>query len=1037
MTVFPAGFSAAADLDADDSLLVSVDGVTQKATPALVRGYVDASHYPDLDQIVLNPCESITGFVTSLGSQLPPDGDWQLDPTIKTTGSNSVRVKAYLSRSPTPSSTYWNLPAPQAVGNYVEVAFDLRSSSLDVGSTLLKAFVASGLDKTGTVVYADDFTYQFPNDQDHNDTWYTIRVPITGLTSIQSIGITQTGTVQSAAIPFIWFDNIVMREATGFDQAVYRSPANTHIVIPNTYTTTKAQYPVFREPAGITWEDRRPATAHTRFSGTGISLADYMLDPTGVIDSSTPIQKIILDATPGSTIRGVPGSTYRLDNRIVFTNNDVIFDMTGCTMMSKLNVDADQVTLYACNNITLKGGLWLGYGPIVNNGSTMLTVAGTPTTNGTAKELNALDEEVKLTNHTNWGIASIFSRHLPQQLGLPPDELGPRCYFEFSMFDTNQVANDCVIRIYDDIAGTLLSTFTFTLTASPATYRVYYVPRERLMHLRVQVKKATATANTITINSYTPYGENEYNPAFDSAACVGLEGAYYSKILDMDIEGFGGDAVQVSNENVHHLLVSGVKSYLCRRQGMSFNQGTDMVIENCEIYGTGRSGIDFEPYTATWYTQRVTVRNIYMDEITNFGFAMVNWARNYDFTIENIVIAKSRFGVISGGFQRGYIRNAICRYGISTYDYDLMGANMVVENCRSIVGIRCNDDPSDSDIGDGNGVITYTPINNVIRNCTFMSGLVNRRQVHVEPGGGYRFQNMVVSEAVQPTFVAASTGQIGFHTTGEWSGINWGEIRRQLPGTYKGIGHHDVWVPDGFNSHDDPIHQVRGLSGSTTRSNNLRGVAAAVSAGATSLAVTFPTRNVGSLTAASTAATNATAGSLTPATTYYYRIAPRERYCGPATYLAQFQGTTGASATAMQVVIAGTLDTANGKYINAVTLLRGTTNGGPYTHRYDIVPTGSTLARLHATGVTVVDLGPTCTTNAESLLGPYTASVGSWTGTVNETGYEPDTSYAVMIEANWATQTWITNKTTAGFTVNFGSAAPGDGSGRISWFLVR
>ena len=41
---------------------------------------------------------------------------------------------------------------------------------------------------------------------------------------------------------------------------------------------------------------------------------------------------------------------------------------------------------------------------------------------------------------------------------------------------------------------------------------------------------------------------------------------------------------------------------------------------------------------------------------------------------------------------------------------------------------------------------------------------------------------------------------------------------------------------------------------------------------------------------------------------------------------------------------------------------------------------------------------------------------------------EPNATYGVTITPAWGTTAWVTNRTTTGFTANFGTAAPGGGS---------
>jgi hypothetical protein len=49
----------------------------------------------------------------------------------------------------------------------------------------------------------------------------------------------------------------------------------------------------------------------------------------------------------------------------------------------------------------------------------------------------------------------------------------------------------------------------------------------------------------------------------------------------------------------------------------------------------------------------------------------------------------------------------------------------------------------------------------------------------------------------------------------------------------------------------------------------------------------------------------------------------------------------------------------------------------------------------------------------------------------------PDANYAVLCTPNFNTTCYITNKTTTGFTINYGTAAPSDGSGRVDWFVLH
>lgn len=49
---------------------------------------------------------------------------------------------------------------------------------------------------------------------------------------------------------------------------------------------------------------------------------------------------------------------------------------------------------------------------------------------------------------------------------------------------------------------------------------------------------------------------------------------------------------------------------------------------------------------------------------------------------------------------------------------------------------------------------------------------------------------------------------------------------------------------------------------------------------------------------------------------------------------------------------------------------------------------------------------------------------------------EPDALYGVLATPNWSTTCYVSALATSGFTLNFGTAAPG-GGGKVTWAVVR
>jgi len=47
-----------------------------------------------------------------------------------------------------------------------------------------------------------------------------------------------------------------------------------------------------------------------------------------------------------------------------------------------------------------------------------------------------------------------------------------------------------------------------------------------------------------------------------------------------------------------------------------------------------------------------------------------------------------------------------------------------------------------------------------------------------------------------------------------------------------------------------------------------------------------------------------------------------------------------------------------------------------------------------------------------------------------------DSNYTVLVEVSWSTTVWVSNKTSGGFRINFGTAAPSGGR-TVRWVKVR
>jgi hypothetical protein len=185
-------------------------------------------------------------------------------------------------------------------------------------------------------------------------------------------------------------------------------------------------------------------------------------------------------------------------------------------------------------------------------------------------------------------------------------------------------------------------------------------------------------------------------------------------------------------------------------------------------------------------------------------------------------------------------------------------------------------------------------------------------------------------------------------------------------------------------------------------------------------------------------------GSLA-AGTYFYRAASIDLYGGPTVPATEVSAALSGSQNAMSILVGGWNSAANQRQTAGFTLYRGTASG-TYTSRFDFRP-NVPLYQMANSSVQFFDLGSTLAFVAESYISlgypPSTAvTAGTWTVAVggnqlkDETGWEPDTNYAVFVVPSWPTTVSITAKRTNGFDIGFGVACP-VGGGTFDWLLVR
>jgi hypothetical protein len=212
----------------------------------------------------------------------------------------------------------------------------------------------------------------------------------------------------------------------------------------------------------------RLAVKVTRHHDGGVRIIDHTLPPTvASADQAANLEAIFASLTAGDTVEFPADAAIQVDSAVDISDlTDVTVEGHGARFFTSLNRSTSFFAFDDCTNLTLRGMRIFGYRPETHNGSTFDTVVGTPTTSGSTKLLDAQYECVE------WPNANFHAR----------DKDGA-IKFDFSLSDSAQVADDCVIEVLDSDGPTtgLSAAAVGTQGGIPAgtfEYRVSYIDRE-------------------------------------------------------------------------------------------------------------------------------------------------------------------------------------------------------------------------------------------------------------------------------------------------------------------------------------------------------------------------------------------------------------------------------------------------------------------------------------------------------------------------------------------------------------------------------
>lgn len=585
----------------------------------------------------------------------------------------------------------------------------------------------------------------------------------------------------------------------------------------------------------------------------------------------------------------------------------------------------------------------------------------------------------------------------------------------------------------DNVSGRTAVVFArraITLTASPTTYTLRWKPAEGLnSKITISVRKATATANTITVGSLNAYGRVAYAVGVENSHFLDFAAPATNVLVDgCSAEGVGGDFLHVSNNSLRGFTARNFLSRGCRRQGMSVTDGTDVTFEDGRIWETARTGLDCEPQAAESISH-LTIRRLDIRNASNALISCNGWDQIDDLVVDDVRLYGAASQAFLGGATNGVFTDIDARYLLLAFT----GINMRFGTIRyGALSAKVSEQPSDAGI-----------VPKVAGGYTFL-GLQGSTDNIDSPidirGPNASVMGASLNAKPLPVFPTNSLSPYKFVNDTVYFGADPGVFRLAFPNTYPGIAAGTEYHANGLDMLKVPLRSVRGISAGTVLRNNLNGVLS-IAGGNTTGTIVFPVQ----LQLDGAVFPNPTSFALTATTgggfangTYYYRVAGRPRVGGPVLALGQQAIVVGGTNNAIAITPTGLQQ--GHTIIQALTVYRGTTSG-VYNTRFDIVPSIDTTGDFPSIGQ-LTDLKDSLAPGGfgfpTSITPTTTTGHPSWTGSAwtpqDETGFELDTNYRLIFTPSWPTTVSLSAVRMNGADLQVGVAAP-TGGGEIYWEL--
>lgn len=611
--------------------------------------FESAANYSDLAEVVLHSADSLSdgsgawtaSGIYGAGSTPGPS----VDTGSKTQGTGSVQ--AYMNTPGALGNRFSvDLTSPISVGGRTQMLIDIACSD-EQGQTDNRVYWSVVIaDATTLGGNTESIVLTTTNVPEADGAFHTIAVPVGSLTTIRSVGVkkTETGGSSGSRVRF-HLDQPRLAAATPLDQAVKATEDGGVVAIPAQHTTAVSQLPIWLGENQAVFDLRRGQNRDGVYHAE-----DWYLDFDGVEPMDDELDRRFEALPDHSTVVFPSDGILRMETGFGLPDKTGVRVFgQGCRIYEAAEHNSAFFVVRGTQGYF--GGFEI-YGQKVtgpSNGSLLTTITGSPTISGTTTLIDAQNEEARIPLKTQ-GFCSAYGR----------DYQG-RIEIDLVLSDSAQVASDCVVSFKNAAGTTTYDSTTLTLTGTPTTYTVYFTPTNLYEPTQITVKKSTATTNTITITSYTEYRRQDYDANF--AFNHGIKAARVAnyRIDDLWIEGVGGDAVTSSDGTTVGLDVTRVKSRVCGRQGMSFNQGSHYRVRDCEILFSGRHSIDLEPETTSVEVTDLLFDNIYMLDPTLGFWASTAFPRVRRCNASRLTMRTTSSGhgpFFTGGWWGGALRDS-------------------------------------------------------------------------------------------------------------------------------------------------------------------------------------------------------------------------------------------------------------------------------------------------------------------------------------------------------------------------------------------